>query len=154
MSDENKNSTFDLAALDTTENAETGAWMHLQGPDYEDLYVGEKDDGKPVRILLLGADSKEFQQLQHKQTTKRVKQLTKPGRRSRNELSSEDFTEGSIDLLVRCTKGFENVIYNGEELDCTAANARKIYERLGFVREQAWDFINDRSNYLGNSSST
>lgn len=145
MSEEVKKPGFDLAALDTTDAAEAGAWMHLEGPGGEDLFVDEA----PVRILLMGADSKEYQRLQHRQTSKRVNEITKGGRRKNNKLS-EELTEGNIDLIVKATKDWENVIYEGQSLECVPAKVRMIYERLPWIREQAFDFVTTRSNYLGN----
>ena len=145
MTEETKKVSLDLAALDTTDKAEAGEWMHLEGPNGEDLFVNDE----PVRILLMGADSKEYLRLQHRQTTKRVNEMTKGGKRKNNRWS-EDMYEGNIDLLVKATKGWENVVYEGKSLEPTAPSIRMIYERLNWVREQAWDFINDRSNYLGN----
>ena len=150
MSEEAKKTSFDLAALDTTDLSETGSWLHLMGPRGEDLYVGKKEDEKPVRILLIGEDSKEYQSIDHEQNNIRLRNVAKGGRRLKNLALSEDVKDGNIFKMIKCTKGWENMIVDGVDLECTPANARIAYERFNWIREQAWDHVHDRSNYLGN----
>ena len=151
MSEESKKPGFDLAALDTTDLSEEGTWMHLAGPNDADLYVGEEDDEKPVRILLIGKDSKKYQDIEHKNNNKLLSEAAlKGGRRPKNLTLSEDTSARNIEKLAKCTKAWENVIVDGAELECTTKNARMVYKRFPWIREQVLDFANDRSNYLGN----
>jgi hypothetical protein len=38
---------------------------------------------------------------------------------------------------------------NGDDLEFTKENVRRVYKTYDFVREQAREFVEDRSNFLG-----
>lgn len=139
------NNLLDLSSFNVRDSADSGREMHLSGPNGERLQTKE---GDPITITLLGADSKPFQRLQHKQTTNRLNKRVSRG--GRIKITGEELEEDAMDILVACTKSWKNIVYEGQELECNAINIRMLYERLPWIREQVDEFINDRSNFLGN----
>jgi hypothetical protein len=64
----------------------------------------------------------------------------------------ENDSEG-VALLVACTMawrdaGGKQIEYNKERLDCTPANATKIYTALPWIRRQVDEGIADLANFL------
>ena len=54
----------------------------------------------------------------------------------------------NIDVLVAATTGWRNVSLDGEVLEFSPDNARKVYERILPVREQVQAAINDLENFM------
>lgn len=117
--------TFDLASLDPMiEAQESGMEVDIKGPD-----------GKPLgpngwRIRIAGPDSKRFREASAAITQERI-DSENPG-----DLSAEDIQKNSIRILAKCTLGWTPIIMGGKEVECSEVNARKIYEKYSFVREQ------------------
>ena len=140
---------MDLSSLDTQQKSDEGATMHLAHPvTDEPLWIDEDgQDPKPVEIDLLGVDSHKYTQAAHDQQSKRLKRA---GRRGRIDVTGEEIEADQISLLVSCTTGWRNLVVDGETIPFNQMNARKLYARFTWMREQAQAFINDRSNFLGN----
>jgi hypothetical protein len=97
-----------------------------------------------IFITVLSKDSETYRDVQKAQANVRFKQF---GKRNSSSLTAEELEEESIQVLVSCTKAWRNMVYNGEELECTADNVRKIYENIPMIREQVDDAIHDRGNF-------
>jgi hypothetical protein len=70
-------------------------------------------------------------------------------RRGKQDIPNIDKMEArNIDALVAATVGWENVELDGEVLEFSAANARKVYTRILPVREQVLEAINDLENFM------
>jgi len=103
----------------------------------------EDEDGNQLIISLYGPDS-----------TVRERSLDKYSKQISN-LSGDNLKVGQakgtmIELAVAATKDWQNMGWEGEQLECTEKNARKIYREVPAIREQVVAFMNDRANYLGN----
>lgn len=104
------------------------------------------DDGNVASITLHGPDSNEQKKARRKWMDKA---LNNGAKRKKMNISSEQIEAQAIDILVAATADWSNIGYEGEDLDCTPENVRKIYTEVPFIREQVDEFINDRSNFLG-----
>lgn len=125
--------TFDLATLDTSKVAEEGAELLVEHPT-----TGE-DFG--IKITLIGTDSKTFRDLSKSRATASLKKKSR----------DIDFDQGeaeSIELLAKCTKGWEGITEDGIEVPFSYENAVKLYTKYLWLKEQVDRFIVDRSNFL------
>ena len=131
MSDK-KSAVIDLASLDTAALCERGAEMELTHPA-TDAPLG-------VYLTLAGMDSKIWR--------KAVAALAEKRMAKRGKVSAEEIQERGIEILARCTLSWRNVVVDGQELPCTLDNARQVYRRFPWMREQADAFASDRGAYL------
>lgn len=138
---------MDLATFNTA-GAESGSVMTVRNPITD--AVLESPDGQPITITLAGSDSERFRKVQRANQNRRLKmQATRRG-----TLTSEEIEAEAIETLAACTIAWRGVVIEGEALECSAANARKAYKLLPWLREQVDAFVGDRSNFLKSSPST
>ena len=126
--------TVDLASLDVISAAEKGAVMPLCHP------VTGVELGMSIRLA--GADSEIYRKAQRAAVNKRV------NKRRNLQLSQEEMEEESLTLLVKITLGWDGVLFEGELLPYGQENARMLYRRFPWIREQVDRFVHDRGNYL------
>jgi hypothetical protein len=130
---------LDLSQFDTAKAAEQGADLQLRHPT--------TDAPLPdAFISLVGADSDKFQAQRRKQTNRRLENAAR--RSGVVKLSDEEVQHDQIELLVAATIGWRGLELDGEKLAFSADNARMLYTRLPWVREQVDQFIGDRANFL------
>ena len=133
---------MDLSNFDTKAGATRGAWLHLVAPNGQLLYADEADENgkyhKPMRIQLLGTDSDEFQA--------GAKRLA--GGKQKPTAGNDE--EKMYTLLAAVTKGWENIILNGAELEYTKENVKGLYRDYPFIFDQVFEFIQDRTAFLEN----
>jgi hypothetical protein len=128
---------FDLSKLDTGEAAEKGAVLEILHPT-ENTLLG-------IKITLAGADSDLYRQTVNKSVNKRVQRM-KPGQSL--PFTAEEQEESGLVLLATCTLAWEGVVLDGTELPCTKENAKTVYKRFHWIKEQVDAFIGDRANFL------
>ena len=131
--------TVDLSQLDTSKTSESGVWMEIENPS----------TGEPlgIKFKVLGMDSKAYRDHQRKTQDRNIKK----GFRGLKQLKSETIENDKIELICACTVDWENVVYNGEVLDCTRENCRWLYKQYTWIFDQIDEFIGDRGNFLGES---
>lgn len=103
---------------------------------------GKKTD---IRIELWSSDSDVYNDAQAEMRRKVIES-------GFAKMSGEESRQANALVLARCTAGWTGIQWEGKELKCTLANAKMLYNnpRLGWLRDQVYDFINRRENYLGN----
>lgn len=142
---------MDLKDLDTVAGSSKGFELQLFHPGTQ------ADLG--MFITVLGRDSEEFKKVSAEHNRRRVAKAQKSGA-ARLTLSLEEVEAESVDLLVACTKswrqqdkdtpeGKATLTLQGEELECTRANAEKLYKKYPWIREQVDQAVVDRANFLG-----
>lgn len=102
----------------------------------EDLYDGDS----PVTITLLGKDSKEYRAAVAKRANSHL--------RNRKVQTVEQAQQDGIDLLASVTVDWSGITENGEDLECTPAEVKRVYREYAWIREQVDEFVDDRSNFL------
>lgn len=117
---------FDLAA-----QSEAGYVYHVVDP----LGVPMSQDGDPVTITLCGSDSPAYKN--------RQRELARE-----NTDKSLDRDDAALEMLITCTLGWRGIIWNGEELAFAPENARMLYQRHEWLRENVAGVILDRANFL------
>lgn len=122
---------MDLATLDTVNFCEQGAELELLHPG----------NARPLGafITLAGVDSS-----RHRQAIAAIaEKRTRAGARGVDEVLKED-----VELAVRCTIDWRNLELDGAGLPFTPENAREVYTRFPWIREQALAFVASRANFL------
>lgn len=143
---------MDLSKFDMKEGADAGALLELLDLEGQPLFLDDTDDPEHIPVLrmgitLLSADSRTYRDIFHKNQNLRLNANQK--RRKSRDLDVAEFEEEALEALIACTQIFHNVQLEGEALEATPINARKVYVRYPFIREQAEAFMQDRSEYLG-----
>lgn len=128
---------MDLSILDTRKAADAGAVLELVHPTTH----------KPLDIFitLAGVDSQVWKDAQRRQSNNRLKKKS-------FRLSAEELEAEGVDMLAACTLDWENMILDGQELECSRENAARVYSRFSWLKEQVDEFIGDRANFLPNLS--
>lgn len=126
--------TFDLNQLDVVTRANDGAKCVIRDPS--------TGDDTTAYLLLAGMDSTVYKQAQHKIANARI------NRKSTVRITIEEIEAEQIGILVECTLGWGGMVLGGVEMPFDRATVRSMYEKFPTVREQAEQFISDRSNYL------
>lgn len=142
----------DFALLDTKAAAETGAVIFLDDP-----FSGEPlldDDGVPLSITVLGADSEKVGKAIRANADKRIARIQKRG--SVEDAWSETQRADTISTLAKATVAWHILPVDGVVLECTEANARKFYgdPRFPWVVEQLDKAVVDRKRFFKNSSAS
>ena len=135
---------MDLSNLDTRRASEEGAWLTLRHPA-TDRPILDESTGAPVRIKLLGKDSKAYQS--------RAMQLAQRhigAGLGRKKVDLEAMSEEDTELLASATVAWEYIVVDHESLSCSTSNARTLYERFPWIKEQVQLFIGSREAFLGN----
>jgi hypothetical protein len=135
----------DLSKMDTARTAEDGAVLE---PLFDGSKIIDETTKKPAWIRLRGVDSRESVAAQHAVMNRQLKKHL--GRKSEVKTTSEELDVQSIDLLAKATMSWGGWYLEGKEFVCNVDNARLLYTRFPWIREQAQEFVNDRANYLGN----
>jgi len=138
---------MDLGTLDTVGACNGGAEIELLHP------VTQKPLG--VFITVLGKDSDVFREHLRETIDDDIRRAAMAKKRGKQEeiMTVAKSDERGLELLVLCTQswrtGDEAVIsFKGENLTCTVANVKKLYEGLPWIRKQVDEAIGDLENFL------
>lgn len=128
---------MDLANLDLTKAANEGAWINLTHPATFEVL--------PIRFKILGKDSDKCINL----TDELRRKIVDDAKNNKSEEQrAEKAKEYGIELLVGCTVDWENVKLDNKDLEYTPENAKAIYKRFTWIKEQIDDAVSIRANFL------
>ena len=140
-----KEKGFDLAALDTIEACNKAAEIEILHPL----------TGAPtgVFISVLGKDSDVYRGLVRGLADEKLRQQA-VGRGDTATL--EKMERQNNEALAAVTTGWRTgekrvITLNGEELEFSQSNARRVYERIIPVREQVAEAVNNLENFMSRS---
>lgn len=130
----------DLAELDIVKGADEGHEFELRHPVTADP-IG-------AFITVIGEDSEKYQEQLRALRKKAADALVRARR-----INALDDEEEGITLLVAATRGWRNLPpVDGKPLDYSAGNARLLYKRFPWIREQVAGVIRERANFLPKSA--
>jgi len=133
--------TFDLSSIDTIAACNKPFALTIIHP-----VTREKTDAV---FHIVGKDSTIYRDKIKAIANENLRREALQARRGKEEMPTIDKMEAkNIDALVAATVGWENVSLDGEALEFSAANARKVYTRILPVREQVTEAINDLENFM------
>lgn len=127
---------MDFANLDTADLANEGAVMPVHGPDGQPV----TNDDAPVTLTLLGDDSDALVKFDRITTNAHL--------RGSQTITAELAEAKQINRLARACVGWSGVILDGAPLQHSEENARILFKRFRWLRQQAAMFISDRANFL------
>lgn len=136
----NSSKITDLAELDTVKGAEEGYELELRHPT----------TGEPIGafITVIGEDSDRYQEHLRALQKKSVDQFV----RSR-KVNGVDPEEEGINLLAAATKSWHSLPpVDGKALEFSTGNARTLYKRFPWIREQVAVAVRERANFLPRSA--
>lgn len=138
---------MDLSKFDSLQNSE--AQLSVMDPNNEPLTWQGDEGPQPVKISLVCCDSAEYSNIHKRQVTDIADRASS---RKGKIITGESAEKDKLDLLVACTKGWAGFTMNGAPFPYSPANARTLYTRYKFIREQVDEFIHERGNFLANAS--
>lgn len=130
---------MDLSELSTKEAADDGSVLELRGPTGAPVM---QDDDRPVTITLLGADSDVLTRVANQQTNRYLRD------RGAASMTAEGAIANRIEYLAAATVAWSGIKVDGEILECGRDEAKKLYRRFPFIRDQVSAFVDDRANFL------
>ena len=132
-----------LDKFDTSKKSNSGVFLHLVAPDgakiYDEGVDGKRDLSKPVGLIMLGVDSKHYQDVKHKRANDR--------RIGGDKITSEMVEDENIQLLADLTTGWQNLEVDGDS-KYSRENVLKLYVKYPWAREQANAFAGNRANFI------
>jgi len=133
---------FDLGSLDTIKASNEGAEIELKHP--------MTNEPLAVFVKVRGKDSDAFREFQRHKFNDylRAEALAKARGKQPQVKSAEDYEDDMLTLLVACTIGWREMVYNGAELPFNAENVRKVYKERPWVRDQVNDAVGDLGNFM------
>lgn len=134
---------FDLKELDLAAQASAGRTLTLRHPVTREVLTDA--DGAPVTITAMGSDSAVYRQ----RMQERIDRLRAEDVKKR---SSAAYDEDTTEDLVMLTITWSGVGLDGKALPCTQANARLVYTRFRWLRDQVEQFVVSREDFFGASS--
>jgi len=134
---------LDLSSLDASVVSETGSIMELRHPSSGEVLQYDAVEGqKPVTLTLAGEDSEAYRRATHKSQNRRF------AKGNISKIKAEELENDMVELHAACTLAWSGIVVDGQELNCTKANAMMLYRRFRWIADQVSDFIRDRSNFL------
>lgn len=128
---------MDLGKYNVKAAADSGAVLHIKHPS-----TGEKlfDNGEPVTVTVIGRDSPKVQE---------AMQAVEKRKAKGEDIDAE---EQGLTLFCAVVVGWSHIGLDGEELECTPANVRKVFsdERTDWIGEQVGPFVLSRRNFAKN----
>ena len=135
---------MDLADL-SVRRAEQGVTFQLKHPVTSEPLTNT--NGQPITLTVIGQDAAAFRQKRNALIEKRP---TGKAQLPMSYLESE-----SLDLSIASVIGWsDNVVLDGQTLDCTPSNVRRLFVLLPWAKEQVDDFVAERSHFLPASPTT
>lgn len=134
---------MDLVTAAAIRGTDDGVPMTVVHPGTGMPYLD--DAGETVRIWLCGKDSKRYQKAQDEIVDRNIK----AGKRLK--VNAELLKQQGTELLAKVTTKWEGVTMQGQSLPCNFENAKNAYS-IPWLREQVEEFIEERANFLTNSS--
>lgn len=138
---------MDLSTFDGSAQASEGRKIDVLNPKTKQPVFTA--DGKPLTVTLLGRYSDEVQKVQRAIQNRRLAQ-----RGNRAKVTAEEIEAETTEILSAAIIGFENIVVDGQTLDCTPASKRKLLDdkRFMWLREQIDGEVNDDAAFFSDNS--
>ena len=132
---------FDLSSIDTIAACNKPVEIEIEHP------VSKEKTG--VFISVVGKDSDVYRSRIKALANENMQREAMLGQRGKVDIPNIDRMETkNIDTLIAVTTGWRGVVLDGEALDFTTDNARKVYTRILPVREQVQEAVNSLENFM------
>lgn len=136
-----KAKAFDISNLDTITACNKPFELEIEHP--------QTKEKTGVFISVLGKDSDVYRAKVKAMANENMQRNAVLSQRGKTDIPSIDKMESkNIDALVAATVSWREMVMDGETLDCTPENVRKVYTRILPIREQVQEAINDLENFM------
>ena len=148
---------FDIGSIDTVAASDAGTEVELLHP------TTRKPLG--VFISILGKHSNTFREIVRERINRRAAAEQRAARRNKplEPRTAEEIEREGLELLAACSTGWRSetrdekgdvvanetvMVFKGEKLPFSTANALKVYTEMLWVREQIDEAIGDIENFI------
>jgi len=127
-----------------TKRAEAGERMVVNYPGSMPPVPLAHEGEEPVALILRGIDSAPYRSVRREL----VKRRQEASARNKGILPLEIMDSESLDTVLACLTGWENIVLDGVPVEFNQVNARRVLVRLPWLIEQAEVFLHDRQNFI------
>ena len=110
------------------------------------LEVMTNADGSPMTITMYLPHSKQYKEVRHAQTNKRIQENQK---KNKKVITAEEIEQETLELLVKTTAGW-NITYKEKQPKFSEEVAREIYELATFIPEQLFEGVAEAEVFTKN----
>ncbi len=128
--------SFDLASYRTSK-------LETATVEILDPVTGEATG---IKITVASPDSAQYRQVSLKVQNEQLQYAMK----NKGKTTAERLVNNALEVLVGATVAWEGITEGGKELPCTPENVRKVYEEVGFIKDQVDEFVGDVRNFFKN----
>lgn len=130
---------FGLAGFDTKTGANEGRWLELILPNGE---AALQENGRPVRLKVLGKDSDQFIAAENKVGNRRL------AAGQRLKMTMEGFKSDTLKNLAALVIEYDGIGWpENPNPACTIENTLELFRGFPDIKDQVDDFAGDRSNF-------
>lgn len=126
--------------IPTTDTVE----VELKSPVTGDVLTNS--DESPMTVTMYLPHSKQYKEVRHAQTNKRIQESQK---KSKKTITAEEIEAETIDLLVKTTVGW-NITYNDEMPQFSTELAKEVYEKASWIADQLYEGVGDAEVFTKN----
>lgn len=141
----NKGSVLELLACADIFDEKTGDLLISQGDVLTDEgeKCADKKNIKPLYLRLLGSDSDVYR----KSLNRRIEKIQNSKNSKNNKIDLKDLEIKTAKLLAKCTTECY-IIEDDKIIECTTNEMTRLYLKYPWLRDQAEEFMHDRSNLM------
>ena len=135
---------FDIkeqAKAGEVENA--GTFVHIHDLSEKLLYFQDGEEEKPVGILVAGAHSHQYRQIEAQQRQRRLKP---------KDLTSARAFEDSVERVVFCALGWQGFLMEGKPVQFSKENLKTLLKECPWVLDQITEAMQDHSRFFTKES--
>jgi len=131
---------MDLSKLNVVELANEGAVLELLHPSTGEVLTDEKKESKVFFLRLLGSDSDTYRNA--------IKRRFESNNKNKNKKLDLDAAQRkAAELLAKCTVDCY-MLEDDKPVECNLSEMTRVYLKYPWIREQAEEFMADRSNLI------
>lgn len=123
---------MDLMDLKPTSNT---VEVTLKHPNTGDVLTN--DDNTDMTIVVYASHSKEYKNVMHEQTNKRLKKMQKDGTQ---EITSQEMEGSALEVLSKITCDW-NITYDKKKPKLSSSKAKDLYEEVFWIKDQIEEAI-------------
>ncbi len=95
------------------------------------------DDNTDMTIVVYASHSKEYKNVMHEQTNKRLKKIQKDGTQ---EITSQEMEGSALEVLSKITCSW-NITYDKKKPELSSSKAKDLYEEVFWIKDQIEEAI-------------
>ena len=105
--------------------------------------VLKNEDKTDMTIVVFAIHSKEYKELMHEQTNKRLKAMQS---NKKTDITAQDMEKATLDMLSKITSEW-NITYNKEQPKLSIAKAKDLYDEVFWIKDQIEEALADSLDF-------